>query len=423
MIKKIILGTSLLFSSVIFAQEGTASPYSFYGIGDVKYRGTHENKAMGGLGVLPDSIHLNLQNPASLSGLIMTTFTVGATNRSTTFKTDSQKETASRTTFDYLALGFPISKKMGVSFGLMPYSSVGYKVDQNTTSQMTSGEIINTSKRFTGEGGVNNVFFALGYKITPKLSIGADFQYNFGRVETKSYVFLEDVHLGKREINTSRYSGVAFNAGLMYQTKVNNKYDWYSSLTYSPQSNLRADNTGSVASITYSGSGAELESDVVNYSETNTDFKLPAKYALGTGFGLAKKWMIGAEVTLQDKSSFVNRFDQITNVGFEKTQRYVVGGYFIPKFNSFTSYLDRVTYRAGFRYENTGLVINNQSIKDYSMNAGLGLPIGRSLSNLNIGFEYGKRGTASSNLVQENYFGIYIGLSVNDLWFRKTKYE
>ncbi|HRB70582.1 hypothetical protein [Flavobacterium sp. WV_118_3] len=423
MIKKIILGTSLLFSSVIFAQEGTASPYSFYGIGDVKYRGTHENKAMGGLGIIPDSIHLNLQNPASLAALRLTTFSVGATNRSTTFKTDSQKETASRTTFDYLALGFPITKKAGVSFGIMPYSSVGYKVDQTTTTQLSTGDIVNTNKRFTGEGGVNNVFLGLGYKITSKLSIGADFQYNFGRVETKSVVFLDDVYLGKREINTARYSGVAFNTGLMYQSKINKKYDWYSSFTYSPQSNLKADNSGSVAAITYSGTGAELESDVVNYEATQSTFKLPAKYALGTGFGIAKQWFVGAEVTFQDKSEFVNRFDQITNVGFEKSQRYVIGGYITPKFNSFTSYLERVTYRAGFRYENTGLVINNQSVKDYSINAGFGLPIGRSLSNLNVGFEYGTKGTTGSNLVQENYFGIYIGLSVNDLWFKRTKYE
>jgi len=225
MIKKIILGISLLFSSVIFAQEGTASPYSFYGIGDVKYRGTHENKAMGGLGILPDSIRLNLQNPASLASLKLTAFTVGATTKNTTFKNETQKETASRTTFDYLALGFPISPKMGVSFGLMPYSSVGYKVDQKTTTSLSTGETANIDKRFTGEGGVNNVFLGLGYKITSKLSIGADFQYNFGRVETKSVGFVEDVHLGKREINTSRYSGVAFNTGLIYQTKLNKKYD------------------------------------------------------------------------------------------------------------------------------------------------------------------------------------------------------
>lgn len=423
MIKKIILGISLLFSSVIFAQEGTASPYSFYGIGDVKYRGTHENKAMGGLGILPDSIHLNLQNPASLASLKLTAFTVGATTKNTTFKNETQKETASRTTFDYLALGFPISPKMGVSFGLMPYSSVGYKVDQKTTTSLSTGETANIDKRFTGEGGVNNVFLGLGYKITSKLSIGADFQYNFGRVETKSVGFVEDVHLGKREINTSRYSGVAFNTGLIYQTKLNKKYDWISSLTYSPKSTLKSDNTGSVATITYSANGSELVSDTKDYDPTRTDFELPAKYALGTGIGVTKKWFVGAEITMQDKSKFLNRFDEITNVEFEKSQRYVIGGYFTPKFNSFTSYFDRVTYRAGFRYENTGLVINNESIKDYGINAGFGFPIGKSLSNLNIGFEYGSKGTTSSNLIKENYFSVYIGLSVNDLWFKRTKYE
>jgi hypothetical protein len=46
MIKKIIVSACLLLSLVSFAQEGTASPYSYYGIGDV--RGTVENRSMAG---------------------------------------------------------------------------------------------------------------------------------------------------------------------------------------------------------------------------------------------------------------------------------------------------------------------------------------------------------------------------------------
>jgi hypothetical protein len=40
---------------------------------------------------------------------------------------------------------------------------------------------------------------------------------------------------------------------------------------------------------------------------------------------------------------------------------------------------------------------------------GMGLPITGTLSNVNIGFELGKRGTTSSNLVQENYANISVG--------------
>ena len=41
--------------------RGTASPYSYYGIGSVKFKGTIENKSMGGLSIYNDSIHVNLK--------------------------------------------------------------------------------------------------------------------------------------------------------------------------------------------------------------------------------------------------------------------------------------------------------------------------------------------------------------------------
>ena len=47
MIKKIIVSICLLFSLALFAQEGTSSPYSFYGIGDVRFKIWREyNKGM-----------------------------------------------------------------------------------------------------------------------------------------------------------------------------------------------------------------------------------------------------------------------------------------------------------------------------------------------------------------------------------------
>jgi hypothetical protein len=95
----------------------------------------------------------------------------------------------------------------------------------------------------------------------------------------------------------------------------------------------------------------------------------------------------------------------------------------LPNYNSFTNYFNKVTYRGGFRYENTGLVISNESIKEQAFSLGFGFPLGGTFSNLNIGAELGKRGTAKANLVQENFFNVMISLSVNDLWFVKRKYD
>lgn len=422
MIKKFILPICFFFTLISFAQEGTSSPYSFYGIGDVKFKGTAENRAMGGLTIFPDSIHLNFQNPASYPTLKLTTFTIGGSYLTTKLKTESQEQKARRTTMDYLALGLPLGK-FGAAFGLMPYSSVGYRV-QNT-------EVINDQvtyfRKYSGTGGLNKAFLGLGYAITPNFSIGADLSYNFGKIETKTLLFAEDndvsVQYGTREKNMSDISGFTLNTGLMYHTKITNKISLYGSMTYSPESTLKSDNERNITTIQYMASGGEIDVDNVSVAVENTTIKLPAKFSFGAGLGDSKKWMIGTEVTLQQSSNFGNRFNDIDDVEFENAVKYSIGGSFTPNFNSYTNYFDKITYRGGLRYENTGLIVNEQSIKDAGVTLGVGLPLPGVFSNINVGFEFGQRGTTKANLVQENYANITIGLSLNDKWFVKKLYN
>ncbi|MEY3501330.1 MAG: hypothetical protein RL308_3003 [Bacteroidota bacterium] len=420
MIKKFIVPAFLLFSLISFAQQGTSSPYSFYGIGDVKFKGTAENRAMGGLTIFSDSIHLNFQNPASYTNLKLTTFTVGGTYLTTKLKTSSQKENARRTALDYLAVGLPFGK-FGAGFGLLPYSSVGYNIQTRiaaTTNPVAAEQI----RQSSGTGGINKAFVGVGYAVTPKFSVGLDFSYNFGKIETYSLRFVDGPQYGSREKNLSDITGATFTAGLTYNTKISSKISGFGSLTYSPESSLKSVNERNIATIQYTSSGSEIVVDDLAITAENTTIKLPSKLALGLGIGQSKKWMIGTEVTLQQNNNMGNRFVDIQNTNFENAVKYTVGGFYIPNYNAFSSYLKKVTYRAGLRYENTGLIVNNKSINDMGMTAGFGLPIIGVFSNINIGLEYGKRGTTTSNLVQENYTNISIGLSLNDKWFQKRRY-
>lgn len=423
MIKKIIVSICLLFSLVSFAQQSTSSPYSYYGIGDVRFKGSIENRSMGGMSVVADSIHMNVLNPASYSSLKLTTFSIGGTFNATKLKTSSQDEKAQRTTLDYLAVGIPI-KKLGIGFGLIPYSAVGYNI-RNTT-YLNNIESVNY---YSGDGGLNKVFLGFGYQLTKNLSFGADVQYNFGRINTKTVAVMYNsdgtqVQYGTRESNSSNSSGANFNTGLTFNSKLNKKISIFSSATYSPEATLNLENSRSIAAVqaisgvTEAVVGEELVIDVAN-----TKLKLPSRFTFGLGIGEAKKWIVGSEVVFQGSSNFGNRFNDINNVTFENAARYTVGGYYIPNYKSFTNYFERVTYRAGFRYENTGLIINNQAINDSALTLGLGMPLRGTFSNVNIGFELGNRGTTNSGLVKENYMNFSIGLSFNDRWFQKRKFD
>ncbi|OAZ04040.1 hypothetical protein [Flavobacterium succinicans] len=414
MIKKIFIASCLLFSLVSLAQQGTSSPYSYYGIGDIRFRGMLENRSMGGVAVEQDSIHINVENPASYASLKNTTLTMGGTYGTKTLKDDVNNATAKRTTLDYMAVAIPIGKA-GIGFGLLPYSSVGYKI------QSISADGSKNNKRLEGTGGVNKVFFGSGYKVTKNFSLGADVQYNFGKIETDNLEYITDVPVGTRETNVAYVSGLNFNLGAMYQAKITPKVNLYSSVNYTFKGNLTSENTRTISTVDYDGT---YDIDPEGFDEVNTAKKLvlPSKLTLGLGFGESRKWMVGAEVAMREAGNLANNYNNVTGVTFNKYSRYSLGGYYIPNYNSFTSYAKRIVYRGGFRFEKTGLMVQNQNIVDKSVTIGFGLPSLGSYSNFNIGLEYGIKGTTAAGLIQENYFNASVSFSLNDKWFVKRKF-
>ena len=217
MIKKLFLALTFLATVVVSAQEGTSSPYSFYGLGEVKFRGTHDVRSMGGLGIAYDSIHVNLLNPATYSRLKTTNFAVGGTSTFNDFSNEEKREQAQRTTIDYLAVGFPLGTKFGATFGLMPFSSVGYKIQNQTSDSDTR------SSKYNGEGGINRVFAGAAYNFSDYLSAGLNIEYNFGSIETETAIFIPDVILGSREKNNSIIKGISTNFALLYNRKITDK--------------------------------------------------------------------------------------------------------------------------------------------------------------------------------------------------------
>jgi len=432
MIKKLVIVLIAFFALQSYGQEGTASPYSFYGIGTLKFKGTVENRSMGGLSIYTDSIHVNLRNPAAYVGPDLKVFnnenrpvkfSVGASHSSLNLKANSGSDKTSSTTFDYLAMSLPLGK-FGFGFGLVPYSSVGYKLENISDNQIKN--------RYRGEGGLNKAFAGLGYKLTNKLSAGIDISYNFGNIQNSAIEFIYDeegnpVQYQTREYNRSNLSGLSVNFGLTYKTMINEKLELQAGLTYSPKSVITSTNERFFSTIDIIEDLEDIkytiEADLESVNLRKTDLTLPSRFSFGAGIGAPRKWFLGAELTLQNTSEFSNPIVSIDNATFTNASNFSLGGFYIPEFDAFSNYWKRVTYRGGLHFENTGLEINNETINEFGMSFGVGLPIGTIFSNANIGFEFGKRGTMNQNLIQENFVNFQISLSLNDRWFEKRKYN
>ena len=141
----------------------------------------------------------------------------------------------------------------------------------------------------------------------------------------------------------------------------------------------------------------------------------------GIGFSLEKKnkWLIGADFNWNNWADYTYKG---INDSLNNSFRISIGGMIKPNYNS-SNYLKRITYRAGFRYEPGYLKIRGEQINEFGISFGLGLPLRKSKSTINLGVEFGKKGTQTNGLIEENFTKFTIGFSAYDFWFFKRKFD
>jgi hypothetical protein len=407
----------VLWSTTAIAQTGTGSPYSFGGFGEITFRGNHLNRAMGGLEVYNDSIHVNLSNPAGYGTLKTTNYLVGVNYKNTTLKSPTEKDRIATGALDYLAINIPTGK-FGFGFGLKPYSSLGYRlqvIDESVTP--------NVFNRFEGEGGLNQAFLSIGMPLFRYFSIGATLNYGFGNLTFRNSKQIEGIERSSYFESNSSLSGISFKYAANLKIPVKS-YEFHAYASYTPKATIYSQN----AQLFYTRSnntqdlGDFEEIDLKADGLDETTLNLPKNTTFGLGLGKDKKWFLGGQYTQSASAGFKNDFTSVSNVTYTDGNTFALGGFYLPEYGSLTSYYKRIVYRAGFRSSTTGLVVNGNTLKESGISFGVGLPL-QQFSNVNIGLEFGRRGTFENDLIKENYWAILVGFSLNDIWFIKRKFN
>jgi len=427
MIRKIIVVSALFVSIVSFAQINNTSAYSFFGIGDKNNQTTVEQLSMGGVGVsFHDSFHLNFLNPAAIASIKSTNYSLALENVNINAKDNVNNQKGSYTYLSYLAVGFPLSNKAGFVFGLLPNSSVGYSLI--TTVEDTDGNVTEASY-YKGNGGTNKAFVNFGYKPFKGFSVGLQGNYIFGNIDNSVINQKKDVALSAKYQTVSNIKGYAFSVGMIYDKKLSEKVDMHLGANFELENNINTKGNEYFYSLLYSSGSVESPRDTILNVESNGTIKSPLKTNLGVGFGKEGKWYAGLDYSFQKALNVEGDvLGNYSKIAYDKYNKIAIGGFYIPKFNSISNYWERVTYRAGIKFENTGLMVDALGngtdytpINDFGISFGVGLPMNKQLSNLNLGFEVGKRGKTTNGLVQENYFKFRVSLSLNDKWFKKRQ--
>jgi hypothetical protein len=420
----LILITLLLATApvaLVRSQISVNSPYTRFGTGNLVDNGLDpRTTAMGGIhyGIQRNDL-INTANPASYAAFdsVSFLFDAGLFGIVTDLKTDQIKDQGSFITLSHLLFGFPVTRWWKSSFGVLPFSFVGYDIYNEEEFQETTTAVYN----YKGSGGFNQLYWGNGFRIGKKFSVGFNLKYMFGNISRiRGVGFPDSLQMKNTRISSNiRPSDIYGEVGIQYREKLPKDHFLVVGATFGPE--VKIHSNASYFAATYFGliSTTALYYDTIEFiSRKSGSWTLPTRIGTGISAGKPGIWMAGADFMWQnwEKYEYYGQSDSLKN-------RWTVaaGGEYIPDSRS-NSYFDRVSYRIGFHYGKTPVYLMDHHIDEIGISFGLGLPIKKSKSTVNFSASVGRKGTTQDGLIQENFIRFTLGVNVFENWFYKSKY-
>jgi hypothetical protein len=418
--RNFFVGALLMLVVVSSAYSQAArSPFSSFGIGEYYGNSLVHNRGMAGVGISnPQIWYLNYQNPALLVFNQLTTFEAGYIVEKRTIRNSEAKEINGAGNLNYLCIGFPIKlRKWTTSFGLMPYTSVNYKLAY-TQDIVNSSATVNVNEE--GSGGLNQFSWANGVAITRNISVGVKANYIFSSINRSFDNYLtetSELSLIIPSIHTRQnFSDFNFTGGLSIRkdSLFRKNYRLNFGLVYDFKADIK---TKYYEAVELRNSRATLDTLINNENRQTT---LPQTLSAGISFGRLEHWTVGTDFTWLDYTQYkdINGNKESATTGW----KLAVGAEVTPNPTSLSSYLKRMTYRTGLSVERYPYLVNGNPLKDFGINFGFSTPVSR-VSSLDFAVKVGKRGDLNTNTIVENYFKIYFGVTFNDQWFIKRRFD
>ena len=434
--KKILAAAFLAGLAVqVSAQSGTNSPYSQYGLGSLASQATGFNRGMNGLAYgFHERNQVNYMNPASYASVdsLSFIFDAGVSLQLTNFEENGSKVNAKNADIEYIVASFRAFRNVGVSFGLLPYTNVGYNFSntQNVNAfSSTSSPNATYSNTYNGSGGLHLVYLGAGWQPFKGFAFGANIAYLWGTLNRNTSNTYSDSYVNTLSKSyTAQVKSYKLDLGAQYTYSVDKKNELTLGLAYTLGHKLGADpecnliSTNSQTSI----------SDTTHYTVSNA-FELPQTIGVGLMWNNNNRLKFGVDYQLQKWASI--KYPQLSTVNgttsyslvdgqFNDRHKVTLGGEYC-RGERYRGFFSRMHYRAGFSYASPYLKINGQDgPRELSASLGVGIPILNAYNNrsmLNVSAEWVNQ--SATGFIKENTFRINVGLTFNERWFAKFKVE
>ena len=413
------------------SQVNTYSPYTRFGLGDLSQEGFGQNTAMGGTGIaMRDENKLNYLNPAAYTARdsMSVLLDFGMTGYRNSYRTNDLGKQWYNANFHHIALSVPIGKYFGMGTGIVPYSSVGYNIKQEY-NDLGTGDAIDYY--FRGSGGIMKYFLGVSGKMFNRISVGVNMNYLLGDITRQRQItFPKNRGFAEtRALEEIVISHTYFGFGLQYKEVFGRKFFFAIGGTYDMEANLNSAFNSSVTNTFPGTSGLSQDSilvtpdvDIIN-DQSDKTITIPVKIGLGVAMGIPGKLTVTGDYYQQDWAAVDNSALHAEGFDLAAARSVRAGIEYTPDFNAFRGYHNLMSYRLGGFINESYVKIGDYQLNDYGITFGVGFPLGRTKSSLNIAFTYGSRGTLENNLIKENYGILTFNVTLHDLWFYKRKYD
>ncbi len=426
-----LISLLVLFSSndIIAQNNSNLSPYSRFGYGTLRKSLTAGTRAMGGASTgIRDHFITNPANPASYSAVDSVTFImdIGLNAEASFLKEGKNLDQRWLGNLDYFTLLFPVGKKMGVSMGIMPWATTGYRFgskvrmqgDQSKQSEQDENLFL---RSYSGKGSYQKIYLGFSSAHIKNLAIGINGAFLFGRTEllrNVNYGHTTALQLHSKEQLILR--GGSVDIGLQYSLKLDSvgARNIVFGTTFTPQMKLFSKHQ----SLTSNKSVADGVSKLV---ESSDSYSLPLSASFGFSYNVTDKYSIASDLTFTQWTGA--KFEDL-KASFRNRWEYALGYSWIPKSNS-RNVLKRSRYSFGLNIANSYMKYPVQGIKEkkgfYELGASIGtnIPLVDYRSSINLGLEYKLLYPEFSSMVSEHYLGINIGITFNESWFRRQRVD
>lgn len=412
------------------AQSGTNSPYSQFGLGVLADQSQGFNRGMNGVGLgLRYGNRTNTLNPASYSAIDSLTmiFDVGLSGQITNFKEGGKKVNAHNADFEYATGTFRAAKNVGVSFGLLPFTNVGY--NYSSSGYADADKLTTYTNTYTGSGGFHEAFIGAGWRVTKPLSVGVNIGYLWGEYNKSVVNSYSDTYVDRlSKVYSATVNSYKLDFGVQWEQPVAKEDKLTVGVTYGLGHKLGADPSFKIQKYNQATGWENTHSYTVD-----NGLALPTSFGAGVSYSHQDRWVLAADYTMQRWGSVDypvltensgNMVYQLQSGVLSNRNKINIGGEWTPNIAS-RNLIKRIRYRAGVSYATPYIKVNgNDGPKEMAVSAGFGIPIVNSYNNrsiLNISGQWVH--SSAKNLITENTFRINIGITFNERWFAKWKVQ